>query len=60
MNMDGDKGGVNRPMAPWIPQSQRDSGVNLDEVCGQVEQAEAGSTETFGSDALRQIQKEKR
>jgi hypothetical protein len=56
MNMDGDKGGVNRPMAPWIPQSQRDSGVNLDEVCGQVEQAEAGKAL---DQAFTKIEKEK-
>lgn len=51
---------VNRPVADWVPTSQRDSGTNLDLGCGDIEQAEAGSTETFGSDALKFIQKEKR
>jgi len=39
--MDGDKGGVNRPMAPWVPQSMRNSGTELDEGC-DLSQAEAG------------------
>ena len=33
------------PSKPWnqlMPRSMRDSGVNLDEVCGELEQAEAG------------------
>jgi hypothetical protein len=32
-----------KALADWIPKSQRDSGVNLDEGCGNaIEQAEAG------------------
>jgi hypothetical protein len=62
MNMADDqrKVSVNKPLAPWVPTSQRDSGVNLDDGCGDIEQASAGSIETFGSDALRQIQKERK
>jgi hypothetical protein len=51
---------VNKPMADWIPQSQRDSGTNLDDGCGDIDQASAGSVETFGSDALKLIQKERK
>jgi hypothetical protein len=32
----------NKPLADWIPKSMRDSGVNLDEGCGDIGQAESG------------------
>jgi len=46
---------VNKPLADWVPTSQRDSGVNLDDGCGQVEQAEGG----LGLDkAIAKLEKE--
>lgn len=32
----------NKPLQSWVPKSMRDSGVYLDEGCGDIEQAEAG------------------
>jgi hypothetical protein len=32
----------NKPLQPWVPRSQRDGGINLDEGCPEIEQAEAG------------------
>jgi hypothetical protein len=32
-----------KPLAPWIPKSQRDSGQNLDEGCPEIEQASAAA-----------------
>jgi hypothetical protein len=49
-----------KPLQPWVPKSMRDSGANLDDGCGDIEQAEAGSTETYGSDALAFLNKEKK
>ena len=51
---------VNKPLARWVPTSQRDSGTNLDLGCCDIEQAEAGSTETFDSAALRELNKERK
>jgi hypothetical protein len=31
-----------KPYAQTIPKSQQDSGTNLDEACGDIEQAEGG------------------
>jgi hypothetical protein len=50
---------VNRPVADWVPRSMRNSGTNLDETCPEIEQASAGSTESFDSAALRELKKEK-
>lgn len=32
-----------KPLAPWIPRSQRDSGLNLDEGCSEIETNEANA-----------------
>jgi hypothetical protein len=48
-----------KPMQSWVPKSMRDSGANLDLGCGDIEQAEGGSTETYGSDAIALLNKEK-
>lgn len=34
----------NKPLQPWIPKSQRNSGTQLDEGCGEIEQASASAT----------------
>jgi hypothetical protein len=39
-----------KPMQPWIPRSQRDSGLNLDEGCGDIETSEAN--EVIGVDEI--------
>jgi hypothetical protein len=38
------------------PKSLASSGAELDEGC-EISQAEAGSTETYGSDALKEVNK---
>jgi len=35
---------VNKPLAPWVPRSMRNSGTDLDETCPEIEQAEAGDS----------------
>ena len=39
----------NKPLAPWVPKSMRDSGVNLDPICGEV--GNASASEVAGLDA---------
>ena len=34
----------NKPLQPWIPKSQRNSGTQLDEGCGEIEQASHSAT----------------
>lgn len=42
------KTSVNKPLADWVPKSQRDSGTNLDAGCGdEISQAEAGQATEF-------------
>lgn len=31
-----------KPLAEWVPKSMRDGGINLDEGCPEIKQAEAG------------------
>jgi len=38
-----------KEIAAWVPKSQRDSGVNLDEGCGDIGQAEAGAADMSSS-----------
>jgi hypothetical protein len=40
----------NKPMQPWIPKSQRDSGMNLDQGCGEIETSSAN--EVIGVDEV--------
>jgi hypothetical protein len=40
----------NKPLAPWVPKSQRDSGTNLDEGCGDIRTASA--TAAMGMDKI--------
>ena len=39
-----------KPLQPWVPKSMRDSGVNLDEVCGEV--GNASATDSMGMDKV--------